>query len=104
MTSTRTALRANTLQDEVGLVTKMLKDYPLSQQQIGWIEAEGTRLVRDCRARGDDKSVLDAFLQQFGLSNSEGVALMCLKRYWRATGTITCGPQTRCSSMPLHGL
>ena len=78
MTSTRTALRANTLQDEVGLVTKMLKDYPLSQQQIGWIEAEGTRLVRDCRARGDDKSVLDAFLQQFGLSNSEGVALMCL--------------------------
>ena len=78
MTSAREALRANTLQDEVRLVTNMLKNYPLSQQQIGWIEAEGTRLVRDCRARGDDKSVLDAFLQQFGLSNSEGVALMCL--------------------------
>ena len=78
MISAREALRANTLQDEVRLVTNMLKNYPLSQQQIGWIEAEGTRLVRDCRARGDDKSVLDAFLQEFGLSNSEGVALMCL--------------------------
>jgi len=78
LATARTALRANTLQDETRLVTNMLKHYPLSQQQIGWIEAEGTRLVRDCRARGDDKSILDAFLQQFGLSNSEGVALMCL--------------------------
>ena len=78
LTATREALRANTLQDEAALVKSMLKNYPLSQREIGWIEAEGTRLVRDCRARGDDKSILDAFLQQFGLSNSEGVALMCL--------------------------
>ena len=74
----RRRLRANTLQDETALVNHLLDDYPLTAQQIGWIDAEGSRLVRDCRARGDDKSILDAFLQEFGLSNSEGVALMCL--------------------------
>ena len=70
LAAAREALRANTLQDEASLVKSMLKNYPLSPREIGWIEAEGTRLVRDCRARGDDKSILDAFLQQFGLSNS----------------------------------
>ena len=74
----RRRLRRNTLRNESDLVEQMLDDYPLSDAQIAWIEAEGTKLVRSCRARGDDKSVLDAFLAQFGLSNSEGVALMCL--------------------------
>jgi len=74
----RSILRRNTLQDETDLVREMLANYPLTDEQIGRITAEGTRLVRDCRNRGDDKSILDAFLAQFGLSNSEGVALMCL--------------------------
>ena len=35
-------------------------------------------LVRRCRAAGHRAGTLDAFLQEFGLSNREGVALMCL--------------------------
>ena len=78
LTETRRHIRESTLRDEATLVQQMLDDYPLSANQIARITDQGTQLVRDCRARGDDKSVLDAFLQQFGLSNSEGVALMCL--------------------------
>ena len=35
-------------------------------------------LVSGARARADERSYLDAFLQEFGLSNQEGIALMCL--------------------------
>ncbi len=35
-------------------------------------------LVRRCREAGDAAGTLDAFLQEFSLSNKEGVALMCL--------------------------
>ena len=35
-------------------------------------------LVERCRAAGHRAGTLDAFLQEFGLSNCEGVALMCL--------------------------
>jgi RHH-type proline utilization regulon transcriptional repressor/proline dehydrogenase/delta 1-pyrroline-5-carboxylate dehydrogenase len=35
-------------------------------------------LVQGARARADERSYLDAFLQEFGLSNQEGIALMCL--------------------------
>lgn len=36
------------------------------------------RLIVAARARQDDRPYLDAFLQEFGLSNQEGIALMCL--------------------------
>ncbi|MCC7461415.1 MAG: bifunctional proline dehydrogenase/L-glutamate gamma-semialdehyde dehydrogenase PutA [Gammaproteobacteria bacterium] len=35
-------------------------------------------LVEGARGRADERSYLDAFLQEFGLSNQEGIALMCL--------------------------
>ena len=35
-------------------------------------------LVAGARARRDDRPFLDAFLQEFGLSNQEGIALMCI--------------------------
>jgi RHH-type proline utilization regulon transcriptional repressor/proline dehydrogenase/delta 1-pyrroline-5-carboxylate dehydrogenase len=35
-------------------------------------------LVTGARTRADERSYLDAFLQEFGLSNQEGIALMCL--------------------------
>jgi len=38
----------------------------------------GRRLVTGARARADERPYLDAFLQEFGLSNQEGIALMCL--------------------------
>ncbi|MCZ6460030.1 MAG: bifunctional proline dehydrogenase/L-glutamate gamma-semialdehyde dehydrogenase PutA [Gammaproteobacteria bacterium] len=39
---------------------------------------QATALVERCRAARDQAGTLDAFLQEFGLSNREGVALMCL--------------------------
>jgi RHH-type proline utilization regulon transcriptional repressor/proline dehydrogenase/delta 1-pyrroline-5-carboxylate dehydrogenase len=36
------------------------------------------QLVEAARARQADRPYLDAFLQEFGLSNQEGIALMCL--------------------------
>jgi RHH-type proline utilization regulon transcriptional repressor/proline dehydrogenase/delta 1-pyrroline-5-carboxylate dehydrogenase len=38
----------------------------------------GGTLVAGARARADERPYLDAFLQEFGLSNQEGIALMCL--------------------------
>ena len=38
----------------------------------------GRALVRGARARAAERPYLDAFLQEFGLSNPEGIALMCL--------------------------
>src|SRR5271169_6364380 len=35
-------------------------------------------LVAGARARRDERPFLDAFLQEFGLSNHEGIALMCI--------------------------
>lgn len=36
------------------------------------------KLVIESRERSDESGTLDAFLREFGLSNSEGIALMCL--------------------------
>jgi RHH-type transcriptional regulator, proline utilization regulon repressor / proline dehydrogenase / delta 1-pyrroline-5-carboxylate dehydrogenase len=40
--------------------------------------AAAMALVEGARARRDERPFLDAFLQQFGLSNQEGIALMCI--------------------------
>ena len=40
--------------------------------------ATGQALVSGARSRADERPYLDAFLQEFGLSNQEGIALMCL--------------------------
>src|ERR1700691_6684298 len=40
--------------------------------------ATATALVAGARARRDERPFLDAFLQEFGLSNQEGIALMCI--------------------------
>jgi RHH-type proline utilization regulon transcriptional repressor/proline dehydrogenase/delta 1-pyrroline-5-carboxylate dehydrogenase len=36
------------------------------------------KLVEGARAQRDERPFLDAFLQEFGLSNQEGIALMCI--------------------------
>src|SRR5450755_2902883 len=40
--------------------------------------ARAVALVDGARARRDERPFLDAFLQEFGLSNQEGIALMCI--------------------------
>ena len=50
----------------------------MTPAQRGAVEIDATRLVEQVRARRSEHSVLDVFLQEFGLANEEGVALMCL--------------------------
>jgi len=42
------------------------------------VSAIARKLVIESRERSDESGTLDAFLREFGLSNSEGIALMCL--------------------------
>ena len=51
---------------------------PFNRVQGERITANAIRLVEGCRARRSERSNLDLFLQEFGLSNEEGIALLCL--------------------------
>lgn len=42
------------------------------------ISTNASQLVEFSRARASESGTLDAFLREFGLSNAEGIALMCL--------------------------
>ncbi|MEC8745233.1 MAG: proline dehydrogenase family protein, partial [Pseudomonadota bacterium] len=42
------------------------------------ISTNASQLVESSRARASESGTLDAFLREFGLSNAEGIALMCL--------------------------
>jgi RHH-type proline utilization regulon transcriptional repressor/proline dehydrogenase/delta 1-pyrroline-5-carboxylate dehydrogenase len=51
---------------------------PLNFAQRERALSDARRWVSDVRQRRDERPPLDAFLQEFGLSNPEGIALMCL--------------------------
>ena len=74
----REAVRAATYLDETRAVRALLSDIDLSVGQRQRVMAQARDLVQACRARGHERSLLDSFLQEFGLSNEEGIALMCL--------------------------
>ena len=42
------------------------------------ISANATSIIELCRKNKSDRTMLDAFLNEYGLDNQEGVALMCL--------------------------
>ena len=42
------------------------------------IEEAAVNIIKLCRERKSERTQLDAFLSEYGLSNNEGVALMCL--------------------------
>lgn len=50
----------------------------LSVGQREQVREDGVVLVERCRLEKHKAGTLDAFLQEFGLSNKEGIALMCL--------------------------
>ena len=74
----RHRIRANTHQDEHQAVTQLLHSNPLSSKARDQILNDARSLVTDCRKDKNSSGTLDAFLLEFGLSNAEGVALMCL--------------------------
>jgi len=77
-TDTRHKIRRNTHQDEHQSVTQLLHVNPLSRKTRDRILEDARQLVTHCRADKNSSGTLDAFLLEFGLSNAEGVALMCL--------------------------
>ena len=77
-TSLRNKIRHATHQDEHQAVTQLLHSNPLSGATRDTILQESRDLVTQCRADKSSNGILDAFLLEFGLSNAEGVALMCL--------------------------
>ena len=59
-------------------VDVLLDELKLTPDECGAIEDAAVVLLEATRARSGDQPLLDAFMQEFGLGNEEGVALMCL--------------------------
>ena len=64
--------------DEPAVVKTLLEASALDDSRREQIRVAGVALVRRCRDLKHKAGTLDVFLQEFGLSNKEGIALMCL--------------------------
>ena len=65
------------LTDETTAVTALIEDARLPEDHVSNITQRAVQLIEGVRAQGSALA-LDAFLQEYGLSTKEGVALMCL--------------------------
>ena len=74
----RQAIREHGEWPEDRAVTRLLHALELTGGARHRAVALGVALVEGARARRDERPFLDAFLQEFGLSNQEGIALMCI--------------------------
>ena len=74
----RRAMRDHGDQPEDRAVTRLLHALELTGGARHRAVATAMALVEGARARRDERPFLDAFLQEFGLSNQEGIALMCI--------------------------
>src|ERR1700676_409650 len=74
----REAMREHALWPEERAVTRLLHGLELTGGARHRAVAVAMGLVQGARARRDERPFLDAFLQEFGLSNQEGIALMCI--------------------------
>ncbi|HXV73754.1 MAG TPA: bifunctional proline dehydrogenase/L-glutamate gamma-semialdehyde dehydrogenase PutA [Sphingomonadales bacterium] len=74
----RRVLREAKLSNEEKGLEDLQAAYPLSASQQAAAAKKAGTIVEASRAMKDGRGTLDAFLQEFGLSNQEGVALMCL--------------------------
>ncbi len=72
------ALDALKYLDEDAAVAALLADPPLDANARASVNAEARALVVRARALKRRKGVMESFLEEFGLSNAEGLALMCL--------------------------
>src|ERR1700676_512214 len=74
----RRAIRDHGEWPEDRAVTRLLHALELTGGARHRAVATAVALVDGARARRDERPFLDAFLQEFGLSNQEGIALMCI--------------------------
>lgn len=72
------ALDALKYQDEDAAVAALLADAPLDPAARASVNAEARALVVRARSLKRRKGMMESFLEEFGLSNAEGLALMCL--------------------------
>jgi len=72
------SLRAAYLYDETEVVSNLIENFPLDDQMRLEATATAAAIVAQSRAMKEEQGSLDAFLAEFGLSNQEGVALMCM--------------------------
>ncbi|NVJ96751.1 MAG: bifunctional proline dehydrogenase/L-glutamate gamma-semialdehyde dehydrogenase PutA [Alphaproteobacteria bacterium] len=72
------ALRAAYLRDETEVVSGLIENFPLDERTRRDIATSAAAIVAQSRAMKEEQGSLDAFLAEFGLSNQEGVALMCM--------------------------
>ena len=63
---------------EEDVVSDLLDRPPVSEGQRKEAVRIGQEIVEIARAGGRKKGMMESFLEEFGLSNSEGIALMCL--------------------------
>jgi len=71
-------LKETGMLSEEQAVTRLLHALELTGGARHRAVATAMALVEGARARRDERPFLDAFLQEFGLSNQEGIALMCI--------------------------
>src|SRR5277367_639291 len=71
------ALDDGKYEDETAAVAGLLKTEPLGPD-AGTVRAQAVTLVLEARRLARRQGVVESFLQQFGLSTPEGLALMCL--------------------------
>ena len=74
----RALIRQHNHADEQLTVKHLLENNPIDKSARGRIEAQATQWVEKCRSAPQKQGPLDAFLQEYNLSNQQGVALMCL--------------------------
>jgi RHH-type proline utilization regulon transcriptional repressor/proline dehydrogenase/delta 1-pyrroline-5-carboxylate dehydrogenase len=65
-------------QDESEALAALLAAAPLDGAGRAAVAAEAQAVVRTARGLKRRKGVMESFLEEFGLSNAEGLALMCL--------------------------
>ncbi|WP_119678167.1 bifunctional proline dehydrogenase/L-glutamate gamma-semialdehyde dehydrogenase PutA [Indioceanicola profundi] len=78
LSALRSRMRAVKHQEEVAAVTALLNGHGLSGDERSTIQHMAEQVVVNARGRRNELGPLDSFLQEFGLSNQEGLALMCI--------------------------
>lgn len=72
------ALDAGKYADEDAALAALIAEAPLDAAARASVQAEARALVVKARGLKRRKGVMESFLEEFGLSNAEGLALMCL--------------------------
>ncbi len=78
LAAARLSLRQAAHADENTVAARMLAEFPLDKATRDRIVETAHAIVSKSREMNAERGTLDAFMQEFGLSNQEGVALMCL--------------------------